>query len=80
MNWQRDAACRRPGVHGDLWFPEKSDRVTERTAKRICRNDCPVRERCLTEALRTDDNDFGIRGGLTPAERRQLPRGRRAAA
>ena len=44
-------------------------------AKAVCAG-CPVRAECLDEALaRIPD---GIAGGLTPAERRRLVRGRAA--
>ena len=42
-------------------------------AKRICR-DCPVVSECLEHALSNNLNetDDGIRGGMTPIERREL--------
>ena len=45
-------------------------RKRESTAKRICA-DCPVRQECLDYAMRVHE-PFGIWGGLTEAERRQL--------
>ena len=75
--WRSAAACR--GTDPELYFPVASGgpayerQVVE--AKAVCAG-CPVREQCLAEALmRIPD---GIAGGLTPAERRQLARGRAA--
>jgi WhiB family redox-sensing transcriptional regulator len=55
----------------DALFPEIKD---QRKAKRIC-TDCPVRTQCLAEAL---DNhiEWGVWGGMTERERRQLLRQR----
>jgi WhiB family redox-sensing transcriptional regulator len=44
-----------------------------RAAQRICLHECPVREQCLADALETDER-WGIRGGLTPRQRRALLR------
>jgi WhiB family redox-sensing transcriptional regulator len=67
--WARRSACRE--ADPDLFFPEKGtsrERIAQ--AKAIC-GACPVREACLREALRIDDQ-VAICGGLTPAERRRL--------
>ena len=66
--WRRRAACARRGVDPELFFPEKGGRVEP--AKRICAR-CPVRDDCLADAIATRD-EFGIRGGTTPGERRRL--------
>ena len=67
--WRRDAACR---GHAALFFA--SDDVSERIALSVCAG-CSVRLRCLAEAL-TEEADswrcFGVRGGLTAAQRRAL--------
>lgn len=67
--WVHQAAClgRR-----DEMFPDNSEAGIA-NAKRICKP-CPVWRECLADALRTDDNEHGIRGGLKPAERRDLAR------
>jgi len=51
----------------DWWFDEASfDRAVE-----VCRT-CPVRARCLNEALNAGET-LGVWGGLTPAQRAALP-------
>lgn len=68
-DWRSRAACR--DVDPDTFFPatERGPGVTR--AKAVCAG-CPVRRRCLEEAiLRIPD---GIAGGLTAAERRRRMR------
>jgi WhiB family redox-sensing transcriptional regulator len=72
--WQRRAACRRPGVDPDAFYPDKGG--STRAAKRICNGDqdrraCPVRAQCLELALANDER-FGVWGGLSERERRRL--------
>jgi WhiB family redox-sensing transcriptional regulator len=75
-DWHREAACR--GEHAATFYPPlrfepKRERLArEQAAKAICRT-CPVRQACLTHALRADER-HGIWGGMTDAERRELPR------
>lgn len=67
--WLVDALC---GSHPDpdLWF----DPDREAEAKAVC-SWCPVRSDCLTAALVDPDLDeFGVFGGLTPDERREVIR------
>jgi len=52
----------------EMFFPEKGG--STRQAKSIC-GGCDVREQCLEYAMRTDER-FGIWGGLSERERRQL--------
>ena len=70
--WRASAACR---PHPTAWFfPEPGtpgDPGAER-ARQVCAS-CSVREACLTEALATRE-PYGIWGGLTPTQRRRLPR------
>jgi WhiB family transcriptional regulator, redox-sensing transcriptional regulator len=74
--WQLKAACR--GENSGAFYPplrlelRRERRAREHVAKAICR-ECPVREECLEHALRFDER-YGIWGGLTDVERRQLPR------
>ena len=67
-DWPLRAKCR--GMN-DALFPEGKD---QKRAKSICMG-CPVRAQCLAEAL---DNriEWGVWGGMTERERRQLLRQR----
>lgn len=71
-DWSEHAACRADGVDPDAMFPDNDQRGIA-AAKNICRP-CPVWRDCLLDALRTGDNQHGIRGGLKPEERRALVR------
>lgn len=81
-DWRHDAACR--DEDPELFFPLSEFGPGARQAaeaKAVCAR-CPVRAQCLDYALHTG-LDFGIFGGATEAERRNLLRrtraGRRAA-
>jgi len=65
-DWTLHAACR---TMGDALFPDAKDQAQ---TKKICFG-CPVCADCLAEAL---DNriEWGIWGGMTERERRQLLR------
>lgn len=67
-DWTLRAKCR--GME-DALFPEGAD---QKRARQICMG-CPVRSECLAEAL---DNriEWGVWGGMTERERRQLLRQR----
>lgn len=66
-DWLAQAACH---DHADAMFPENNEAdIAE--AKRICRP-CPVQADCVLDAIRTGDNEHGIRGGLRPSERRAV--------
>jgi hypothetical protein len=65
--WRQQAACI---GHRDDMFPDTNEAEIAR-AKKICAP-CPVRDACLADALRIGDNNWGIRGGLKPCERRAL--------
>lgn len=73
-SWQVRALCR--GNHSYLFFPpstveRKEERERrEQKAKAIC-SVCPVRVECLEFALVIRE-PYGIWGGLTEADRRQL--------
>ena len=67
--WYDRAACLE--VDADTFFPEKGG--SSRPAKRVCAA-CTVRAECLAYALDNDER-FGIWGGLSERERRQLKRG-----
>lgn len=73
LAWLANAHCQ--GMDPELFFPRKSDAQKE-TIKFCLR--CPVRLDCLQYALDTPVN-YGIWGGTTQEERRQLRRKRRVA-
>ena len=66
--WRRDALCAE--TDPEAFFPEKGGSTRE--AKRVCTG-CSVRAECLEAAL-TNDERFGIWGGLSERERRKLKR------
>lgn len=72
--WQLRALCR--GNHAHLFFPPSTfERKEERErrearAKAIC-SVCPVQGECLEYALDIQE-PYGIWGGLTETERRQV--------
>lgn len=68
--WRADALCAQ--TDPEIFHPEKGGSTT--AAKRVCKQ-CPVRELCLEDSIRTGDR-FGIRGGLSERERRPLIRKR----
>ncbi len=65
-DWRDSALCAE--VDPDAFFPEKGG--STRLAKGICRK-CLVKAECLRSAL-TNDERFGIWGGLSERERRRL--------
>lgn len=81
-SWQPVALCR--GNHSHLFFPPTtSERKEERErrelrAKAVCRV-CPVQADCLRYAIESTEQ-YGIWGGYTETERRQLPIRKRIAA
>lgn len=68
LAWQAQALCAQ--TDPEAFFPEKGGSTRE--AKNIC-NHCEVREQCLDYALSNDER-FGIWGGLSERERRRLKR------
>ncbi|MPY81840.1 MAG: WhiB family transcriptional regulator [Actinophytocola sp.] len=73
MDWRHRAACR--DEDPELFFPVTDVGPGAKQAdeaKSVCAR-CPVRERCLQFAL---DNglDYGVFGGTTEQERRDLVR------
>ena len=67
-DWRAWALCAE--VDPDAFFPEKGE--STRAAKSICRS-CLVKVECLRSALLNDER-FGVWGGLSDRERRQLRR------
>jgi hypothetical protein len=78
-NWARFATCAQDAYRGqseELWNAHAGERAKLAEAVRLCHT-CPVRQRCLDEAIREEGNvgkerRFGIRGGLLPTQRRRL--------
>ncbi len=66
--WSVHALCR--ATDPEIFFPPNDSPATE--ARRICAS-CPVRRQCLAYAVAADE-PFGIWGGLTTEERRNLRR------
>lgn len=70
--WVSQARC--ATMDAEAWFPPKSG--TNNPAKRVCNGSkggsaCPVRDECLSYALRYRE-EFGVWGGLGEKERRKL--------
>lgn len=63
-SWHARAAC--TGRGSDLFFVRRGK--VPREAKELCSH-CPVREICLSEAIRHDD--LGYRGGTSYRERQR---------
>jgi WhiB family redox-sensing transcriptional regulator len=80
-SWVNRAACARPGIDPDIFFPNKGDgRGGPRTAeaKSICRA-CPVVAECLEFALDCPDLR-GIWGGVGYNRRQEIRRERAQGA
>lgn len=77
-DWSAHAVCASPAFidrQDELWFAHSSDRAAISKAKGLC-NGCPVRDDCLAEAMAAEgdagrSNRYGIRGALTPGQRRR---------
>lgn len=74
IDWRQRGACRQEDAA--LFFPEHLNaahaRVALELARSICAR-CHVQRECLAYALEHERN-FGVFAGLTPEERRQVPR------
>ena len=68
LEWQERALCAQ--TDPEAFFPEKGGSTRE--AKKVCLS-CDVRVECLEYALSQDER-FGIWGGLSERERRRLKR------
>ena len=68
QSWQEQALCAE--TDPEAFFPEKGGSTRE--AKKICTG-CEVKAECLEYALSNDER-FGIWGGLSERERRRLKR------
>ena len=72
-HWMSDGTC--ATTDPELWFPELDSLWRVREAKNICEK-CPVKKECLEYALVNGFKE-GIWGGLSPAERNRLSKGKR---
>jgi WhiB family redox-sensing transcriptional regulator len=72
LAWRQLANCR--GVDPELFFPERGEPAAD--AKAVCLG-CVVRTECLEHALAHER--FGIWGGTSERERRDIRRQRRRA-
>lgn len=78
--WRNRAACARPGVDPDLFFPGPGEHGKAARAKRVCGR-CPVQAPCLAEGLAMPGwLDEGIRAGTTAKQRGALRAARREGA
>jgi len=68
-DWVSDGACL--GSFDDKFFPDRGD--SNKEAKAICFERCPVQEECLEHAL-TKPERFGIWGGASERERQEMRR------
>lgn len=75
MGWVDQALCTEVDI-GDLFFVEKGG--STRPAKRVC-SQCPVAAECLAYALE-HEIEYGVFGGLSARQRRDLKRASRKAA
>jgi len=79
-HWSEEASCR--GKPASIFFPAFSHSQNEETrwalARKVCA-ECPVTRECLYLVIELEDTDdkWGMFGGLTPEQRRDLRRRRR---
>lgn len=63
--WRKEAACRNSDPND--WFPEKYSSRHETLMAKICFEECPVQEECLSYALALPET-LGMWGGFSQAE------------
>lgn len=79
--WHMQAACRQDGIDPEWFWAADNSRIPHSNydriarAKEVCAR-CPVQGLCLEAGVRNNEQ-FGIWGGTTPAERRAIKRRRR---
>ena len=66
LDWQLDGLCTQ--TDPDLFFPVNA--AQQKAATKICA-ECPVRILCANFAIQTNQ-EFGVWGGLTEEDRKQL--------
>ena len=76
--WRSEASClgMPPGEVDRIFYPGSYSNKLTAEARAICAT-CPVKQDCLSFALslRQGDDTYGIFGGTTPEERKQLRKG-----
>lgn len=82
MTWQQQAACR--GMAPELFFSERGDHKTLITAMEVCNGTrdtpaCPVKQQCLDWAMRFEDDNWGVFGGVPASVRIKMRRQRKKA-
>ena len=60
----------------DMFFPDNTDQVNSaqinvQHAVRMCKESCPIINECATYAIKYEE-EYGVWGGLTAAQRRRL--------
>jgi hypothetical protein len=78
-DWHHHAACQQQDP--ELFFADPSDVQRTQAAKRMCAG-CPVRAACLADVMAWEQpsSRYGVVGGLSAQERRQLHRTSRESA
>lgn len=71
LDWQLDALCAQ--MDPEIFFPDRGG--SSREGKQVC-SSCGVRDQCLDYAIKNDEK-FGIWGGKSERELRQLKQRRR---
>ncbi|NBW38776.1 MAG: WhiB family transcriptional regulator [Cytophagia bacterium] len=71
QTWRVHAACF--GMDVNIFFVDRGADAVKKNeiAKQVCRS-CSVRWECLQAALEEPQPWFGIRGGLSPKERKRI--------
>ena len=65
--WEEQALCSQ--IDPDSFFPEKGDLATQ--AKKVCRDRCLVRLKCLVTAVEHNERNC-VWGGVSERQRRRL--------
>ncbi len=75
-DWHQQAVCR--DADQELFFPASGSTAQTSAAKQICAG-CPVRTACLADVMAWERPGYryGVVGGLSADERRQLARAHR---
>lgn len=70
LKWQDDAECAE--IASEFFFPDEDNPIAGnyKVAERICAV-CPVKVQCLEYAISNDER-FGMWGGLKPKDRSRL--------